>query len=116
MRFSLLLAFAAVLLLAGCEKNSNKGLVQFTMNYTGASVTGVVIYVKSGTLTDPQTSPGNYDLEIRADSMGEYWYNAVEPGSYFFLVKGKAQDKQVTGSKSLQVRERNTYRLSIDLQ
>lgn len=100
-----------------CDENDN-GNILVTVKHDNTTIGQATIYLKAGTLTNPNIPLKEYDRVQRADGTGQAHFSDLVPGDYFLYAIGYFQNQQVEGSTSISVKARsnhNTYKITIQI-
>lgn len=102
-----------------CSKENDYGNVLVTIKYNGQAIDQPLIYMKKGTLTNPNISLDKYDKVGSGDASGQVTFSNLAPDNYFFYTRGYSSSKStyVTGQTSITVKSRyreNSYKIIID--
>lgn len=80
-----LIAFCLTVI--SCAKYNDYGSVLVTVNYNGKAIDQPIIYLKKGTLTNPNISLDKYDKVGSGDAAGQITFENLAPDNYFFFAK-----------------------------
>lgn len=114
----------AIALLMGCfffscKKDTDHGSVLITVKYNGQVISEPMIYMKAGTLTNPNIPLSKFDKSMSGDASGQATFEDLAPGNYYFYGKGYSSSKAtyVTGEVGVTIRSRwrqNWYEVAIN--
>lgn len=97
-----LLILSILLLFAACKKKDVKATLIINVNCR-QPITDIHVYVKSGTLSDPQIPLTSYDQQLTADSLGLLVLSDLDEGDYFLYATATSGTTTVKGSVSASV-------------
>jgi hypothetical protein len=118
----LLLAFLGMMLsFCSCQKdNNNYGTVHVVVKYNTQTVPEPFVYIKAGTLTNPNIPLSQYDKSMGLDASSQATFENLAPGNYFFYAKGYSSPNSTyaSGQASVTVQSRwreNSYEVTINM-
>jgi hypothetical protein len=115
----LLLVLTLAFTLEGCKKTKDvNGVALITVLYNGKYISNTTVYVKKGTLQNPNIALSSYDQNNTTNSSGQVYFEDLPEDKYFFYVKTKINYDSVSGGVSTTVLAKprpNMYDLSINL-
>lgn len=103
--------------LLSCEKENDHGSVHIVMKYNGQLTSQPLVYMKSGTLSNPGIPLAQYEKSMSGDGSGQVTFENLAPGNYFFYGKAYGTNGYVTGEIGVTVRSRyrqNWYDVTIN--
>lgn len=112
---------ATVLLTSSCKTENSNGTVVVVLLYKGQTFSHASVYLKAGSLTNPNIPLQQYDQVKSVDTKGEAHFEDLSPAAYFVYASGKDETshQSLGGEGSVSVRKRfrqNEYDISITLK
>lgn len=101
-----------------CEKDDSNGNILVTVNSNGKAVPQATVYIKLGTLTNPNIPLSEYDKVRGADAVGQVYFDELPPNNYFIYATGYDSElnRSVKGEASVTIKPRyrqNEYNLTV---
>lgn len=114
-----IILFTLCVIIFSCKKDNDHGNVLVTVNFNGKAIDQPTIYMKKGTLTNPNIPLTDYDKSMSGDAAGQVTFEDLAPGDYFFYAQAYSNSKSnyVFGENSVRVKSRsreNSYELTIN--
>lgn len=111
--------FTFCFIIISCRKDNDHGNVLVTVKYNGKSMDQPTIYMKKGTLTNPNIPLTDYDKSMSGDAAGQATFEDLAPGDYFFFAQAYSNSKgnYASGENSVTVKSRNrenSYEVTIN--
>lgn len=99
--FLLFITFFSSLL--SCDEQLTTGSLLITVKYDSELVGQATIYIKAGTLQNPNIGLKDYDYVQRADGSGQAYFSKLLPGNYYIYAVGYHSNTQVSGDSGLTI-------------
>lgn len=121
--YKLVLFIVFAFVFSACEKSEDagNGNILVTVQYQNKAVDQPSVYLKRGTLSNPNIPLDQYDKMLSGDSKGQVYFENLPPDNYFIYAKGSVQGLSVyvEGTDSLTIIKRfrqNEYEVIIATQ
>ena len=118
-KYPILTLFLLAFLANSCKKAKNvDGTVLITVTYLNKAQPNITIYMKKGTLINPQIPIGSYDQNQTTAANGQAYFEGLPEDKFYFYVKTKIGNDSLWGQTSTTVVYKpspNVYDLKIGL-